>query len=194
MPKHSWRTSIVLTLFGFAVASVPGAAAERQQVRNEGRKPYVSYLLQDAGLRGSLKTCDQYPPTEVGACKRVHDEIVEALQDVVVGLPEQSRRYVKDYLDGRFEPLIECLRSGCGGNFIMEDGSGAKAAESWQRMLAYQACIHAAPATWQSDQSFAFAAEYRYLAAVRGQVPDCPIARLSKQEIETLSHFNGKGY
>lgn len=145
-----------------------------------------------AGFIDSLRPCDQAENADQQECKTLHRKLADDVGAITVSRREDATAFVTNYLSGRYSEFLTCLRAGCEGNFVVDDGGAW--ADRWTAMLAFQACIHAAPAVWPKERftGNGYRAATRLASAMAGKVADCPFS-LSEADGEILKKFNLPG-
>ncbi|WP_137934583.1 hypothetical protein [Mesorhizobium comanense] len=191
------RTSFIVfgTMVSFFGNNTSHVAAE--PVSAKAQVDAAVYLLLDrSGIEPYLRKCSEYASSEEqDRCSVNHIEISKLIDGIGISRQYDSEIFIKRYFNGYFEKIVYCLRTTCGGAFVLEGYEGAEMAARWERMIDFQACIHAAPATWAagSPKGEAFVARYRFRDAAMGLVADCDASLLSKSDLSILEKFNLNG-
>ncbi|ESY76364.1 hypothetical protein X740_28875 [Mesorhizobium sp. LNHC221B00] len=199
MKSYAAIFAVYVLVGGMSGVVLPGAAAAEDLTSTAGAVTidHISYLLLDQGGIGAyVKKCPEYDLGDDRThCLEIHREMIAILEKLSVSRQVDARDFVQRYFTGYFDRLLYCLKTTCDGFFVLKGYAGDDMAQKWARMIAFQACVHAAPATWTatSEKSEAFVPRYRFRDASKGLIPDCDASLLSEADLAILSMFNLSG-
>lgn len=174
--------------------SLPAAVVAGGLNTTDGSSVRSYQFLDQFGIGPRLRKCSTYAEQDVERCIKIREEMITLIKDLFISRQENTVEFIRRYLNMHFNRLIECLSTTCDGMFVLSSGR-EEVDVQWETLLAFQACIHAAPATWpaDSDKSTSFAALYRLQAALRGKVEDCDPSELSSESVSILKKLNFQG-
>jgi hypothetical protein len=184
--KAFWWISGVVA-FGLAVPDTINAT----DLAFNHKSSALPFSLQIAGFAEELVPCSAYVPEEQASCEETHVEIAGVLDIIRVSRRGSIQKLIAGYTSHKLDGLSNCLRTTCNGNFIIRSNS-IQWAERWEKMLAFQACIHAVPAA-QIEEGDKYSAGGRFHSALEGDVPECNPSSLSEADVTILSGFNLHG-